>query len=530
MRVALYSRVSSQEQAQHGVSLAEQKGRLGAWAKMEGWKVAGLYSDGGFSGGNDNRPELQRLMEDARARLFDAVLVTKIDRFFRNTRLLLNYIHELEQHQVIFMAQAEGVNTAEGGIGKVTLNLLGAVAEWERERIGERIRDFRTHLASKGQWSSGRTTFGYRHDKKTKELVVDPLEAEAVRFIFETYIKGNIGIIRTAEVCNAKGLITPRPGRRQHTTWTQSAIRHVLTHPAYKGGPNETWPFKTPAIVSQETWEAAQRRLKNNKHFRAGNSHSPFQGLLRCGLCYHILRVGWSHNERRVIECVGRLRRLHLDDSPRCTLPRLDADQLEVRLNSEIKRIFNEPATLKKHILETVKNFELEKAGLERRLQPIQGNLDRIQKALTKLKVEYDLDQLSTEEYMVRVRGLKAKQADLERQSKEADPMLLRDLKEIEGQIKYLQGFAEFQDAIAEEYGRPAEVKADKRRSRTWAKSSPGDIMIGPFGESAPELMRKYGLAAFVYPDHIEIKGNLGMGRKANITPDCRSGRYPRFQ
>jgi len=350
MRAALYTRVSTQEQAQHGISLSEQKERLEAWGKIEDWEITDIYTDDGYTGGNDNRPDLQRLMADAKTGAFNIAAVTKIDRFFRNTRQLLNYIHELESHGVTFMAQAEGIDTSKPGMGKVILSMLGSVAEWERERIGNRVSDFRQHLANKGQWSSGRTPFGYRFNKDTKELIVDPLEAEAIKFIYKTYTERQTGIVQTAELANKEGVITPRAGRRKHTTWTQSAIRHVLTHPAYKGGPNESWPFKAPAIVTSGIWDTAQRQLAGNRHFRETENHNPFTGLLRCGLCGYTLRIGYNHNATQIWECPGRLKRLHLDGSPRCTLPRTPASTLTEYLAFKVTEIFSDPVKLEGYI------------------------------------------------------------------------------------------------------------------------------------------------------------------------------------
>ena len=101
VRAALYGRVSTQEQVKSGNSLEEQQERLKALAIMEQWQVAGIYVDEGVSGGTDNRPQLQNLMLDAKAGRFDLVAVTKIDRFFRKTRLLLNYIEDLKQYNVV---------------------------------------------------------------------------------------------------------------------------------------------------------------------------------------------------------------------------------------------------------------------------------------------------------------------------------------------------------------------------------------------------------------------------------------------
>lgn len=538
MRAALYTRVSSQEQAQHGVSLNEQKERLEMWAKLEGWEVAGLYSDEGYSGGTDNRPDLQRLMADAKAKNFDVVAVTKIDRLFRNTRLLLNYIHDLESFGITFVAQAEGIDTSKPGMGKIILSMLGSVAEWERGRIGDRVKDFRRHLTNKGQWSSGRTPFGCRFNKQTKELVIDPLEAEAIRFIFNAYTENQLGIVRTAELCNQQRMITPRAGRRKHTTWTQSAIRHVLTHPGYKGGPNEAWPFKTPAIVSPEIWQAAQRQLAGNRHFRATEGHNPLTGLLRCGLCGKALRIGYNHNKNTVWECPGRLKATHLDGSPRCTLPRLDSGYLVRWLVNETSRIFSDEDTLRKYIADTIKNLEKEQALLERKLRPIQSNTKRTQEAMQKADTMFELGRLSSEDYRARIAGLRKRLQELERQTIEADPLLLKQLAENDSALKYHRDLPQRLDVYVKHFEKML-IEPFKNKEPELSDDAKGLFNLGYIatildfnrkidnhnwvaspGEGIAQYLRQFGLYVYVHPRKLEIKGAI---RQINTSVSCNS-------
>lgn len=526
VKAALYSRVSTEEQASHGVSLAEQKERLELLAKLENWQVYDTYQDEGVSGGTDDRPELQRLMADARANRINLVAVTKLDRFFRNNRLMLNYLHELESYGVSFIAQSENIDTRTPGIGKIILNMFGSMAEWERDRIGQRISDFRQHLANKGQWSSGRTPFGYRFNKETKQLIIDPLEADAVKFIFNTYTSQQIGIIRTAELANKEGFITPRAGRRKHTTWTQSAIRHVLTHPAYKGGPNDNWQFNCPALVSPELWESTQRQLNSNRHFREAEGHNPFTGLLRCGLCGHTLRIGYNHNASQVWECPGRLKRLHLDGSPRCTLPRQKAQFLTENIINHVVDIFSNPDTLKKYINDTIKDLEKEKLALERRLKPIQANINRVNEAMKKADTMYELGRLSSEDYKARINGLRKQLKELEQKTTEADPLLLRQLSDNKEALEWYETIPERVNNLVES-GAEIGLKPGNTRYAmyllSYAFSKPREKLTGFDGKmiwgvheaGISDYLRQYGLFIYIHPDKIEIKGAI---RQTNIS------------
>ncbi|MFC1942346.1 recombinase family protein [Chloroflexota bacterium] len=564
-----YIRVSTQEQAEHGVSLSEQIERLHALAKMEGWQEIGTYIDEGYSGGTDNRPELQRLLNDAQAGLFNLVAVTKIDRFFRNTRLLLNYVHELEECGVAFVAQAEGIDTRNPGSGKLVLNMLGSIAEWERERIGDRISDFRQHLAGKGQWSSGKPPFGYRFNKQTKQLVIDPLEAEAVRFVFNTYVNKEVGIIKTAEIATSEGVALPRSGRRRHDIWTQSGVRFVLTQSAYKGGPNEGWQFKCPPIVTPELWDAAQRQLDGNRHFRVTDNHSPFAGLLRCGLCGHTLRIGYNHKTkwqaRQVWECPGRLKVTHLDSSPRCTLPRFLSNTLEEQLTDRVAEIFGDPDTLAKYVSETLGSLEKEKALLERKLRPLRSDTKRIHEAMEKADTMFQLSRLSKEDYSARLAGLRKRLSELERQSDAADPLLLKQLASNEKALNYyrtqLTHFKEQEvwlrsridrlpmvTSPVDDAGRPMSPlymslnppvsKAQRDRfindilvgSILGPADTPEETRPGQRGErtnGVSKYLRDFGLFVYVHPKKLEIKGVM---RQSNIIANYKSGRYQQFQ
>lgn len=498
IRVACYERVSTEEQAKRGVSLSEQRERLELWVKLEGGEVIEHYADVGVSGGTDNRPELQRLMYDAKMGSFDLVVVTKLDRFMRNTRLLLNYIHELEELGVGFAAQAEGIDTRKAGIGKIILALLGAVAEWERERIGERIKDFRSHLANKHRWSSGRTPFGYRFNKDSKELEIYQPEAEVVRYIFNHYINDSLGLIRLAERLNKEQKLTPRWGRRKHNFWTQSAVRYVLIHLAYKGEVTEDWQFKCPAIVEPTLWHLAQKRLMTNRHFKEAKSKAEFQGLLRCGLCGHTLRIGYDHNTKRKYECPGRGKKLHLAGSPRCSLPRFPAEELEKSLSTQIIDTFRQPKLLIEHMKQTLKGLEQEQQQLERRLNPLNSEMEQVKKRMDIADTKLEMGRIDPGLYKATIGGLQAKLRDIERRQREQDPGLLRAYKF--GKI----GLRVYQNLIDE-----------VAKASLYDKN--GDQIIKAFAGTPRELMARYGMVAFVYADHIQLKGTLFYTDKVDI-------------
>ena len=428
-RVALYCRVSSQEQAQHGVSLDDQRERLEAWVKARDYKIAHTYIEEGEFGWNDDRPQLRNLLLDARAGRFNLLAVTKIDRFFRNERLLKNYIYELENLNVKFVSLSEGVDTREAGAGKLLLALFGQFAEMEHDRISERVTDFRAHLANRGQWSSGRPPFGYRFNKETKQLEICDSEAEAIRFVFAHYTQPEaIGIIRLAELLNKSKYMPPRIFRDnpKNQCWTQTTIRHILTHPAYKGGPNDKWKFINPAIVSPEIWQQAQHRLASNKHFKpSNNSPALFRGKLRCGVCGRGLSLGYNHSSTLVYECPGRHKGTHLDGSARCTLPRLDVATTDKKVMRKIEYIIGNPDRLAKHIKKTLDALEFTKSEIFNQLKPLELEKAAIQEDMAIVNARLEKRQIDISSYNERIDKLELKLTDVERRMKEADPLQL---------------------------------------------------------------------------------------------------------
>jgi site-specific DNA recombinase len=223
-KIAIYARVSSREQAVEGVSIEAQTAALRAYAKSQAWEIVEEYVDRGFSGGTDDRPALKRLLTDAGRHRFSIVAVCKLDRFFRNLRLLLNHLHGLEELGIKFVSTQEGLDTSTP-YGKFAVQIMGVIAEFERGRIGERVRDSRRYLVSKGNWPGGRSTYGYHWLSKERKWEIVPAEAATVRHVYDLYVKNRISI-------NSIVTVLKKDGVRTHdgVEWRYSKVREMLAH------------------------------------------------------------------------------------------------------------------------------------------------------------------------------------------------------------------------------------------------------------------------------------------------------------
>ena len=267
-RCAIYTRKSSEEGLEQDFnSLHAQREACESFIKSqvgEGWKlVKTAYDDGGFSGGTMERPALQRLMGDIRQGLVDVVVVYKVDRLTRSLADFAKMVELFDAQRVSFVAVTQQFNTTTS-MGRLTLNVLLSFAQFEREVIGERIRDKIAASKRKGMWVGGGLPVGYEvHDRK---LVVHPGQARTVKQIFERYLElGSVRVLK--KDLDQRGIVSAtkvskKGKQRGGKPFSRGALYHLLSNPIYLGEirhKNERHPGQHEAIVSRELWERVQR-------------------------------------------------------------------------------------------------------------------------------------------------------------------------------------------------------------------------------------------------------------------------------
>ncbi len=336
--IALYCRVSTDEQAREGVSLSEQQERLKAYCLAMGWNTKLIvYVDDGYSAKNIDRPKLNALIKAVKNREISKIMVTKLDRISRKLLDLLNLIDLFQEHEVSFISISESFDTNTPS-GRLTLQVLGAVAEFERERIRERVFENMYHAASNGKWLT-QSPYGYKLEEK--ELVIDEKEAEIVKSVFNLFLEKGFGYYAIAKQLNEKGILS-----KFKKDWSIRTIKLMLTNPVYKG--TLVWNRKDSskkkrtekndaewvviddclsAIIEKNVWDAVQKKV-NSKQIapRAKTSPHLLGGILKCGKCGKGMSIGWSgskNNRYRVYRCSAN------KNKGTCTSKQYRADEVE---------------------------------------------------------------------------------------------------------------------------------------------------------------------------------------------------------
>ena len=270
VRCAIYIRVSTDQGLEQDFnSLDAQYDASQAYIRSQahaGWTLLrGKYDDGGFSGGNTDRPALQRLLGDVRAGKIDVIVVYKVDRLTRSLADFVKLVELFDGHNVSFVSVTQQFNTTTS-MGRLTLNVLLSFAQFEREVTSERIRDKIAASKRKGLWVGGMAPLGY--DTKDRKISVNEAEAERVRTIFRGYLKlGSLNLLMAD--LRKRGIVTKVRTLKTGETiggipFTRGPLAHLLRNRFYisevtfKG---DVLKGEQPAILDEDLFAAVQAKL-----------------------------------------------------------------------------------------------------------------------------------------------------------------------------------------------------------------------------------------------------------------------------
>ncbi|WEB18297.1 recombinase family protein [Staphylococcus haemolyticus] len=260
-RIGAYIRVSTERQVE-GYSIEGQITQIEQYCQFNSYELVDIYADRGISGKSMNRPELQRMLKDAKNGKLDCVMVYKTNRLARNTSDLLTIVEELHRQNVEFFSLSERMEV-KNSTGKLMLQILASFSEFERNTILENIYTGQHQRALEGYYQ-GNLPLGYNNipDNK-KELMINQHEANIVKYIFESYAKGH-GYRKIANALNHKGYVTSKGN-----PFSISAVTYILSNPFYIG---------KIQFAKYKDWNDKRRKGLNDKPVIAEGKHAPIIG------------------------------------------------------------------------------------------------------------------------------------------------------------------------------------------------------------------------------------------------------------
>jgi site-specific DNA recombinase len=398
IRCAIYTRKSTEEGLEKNFSSLDAQ-REAALAyiqsqKHEGWKCLPVrYDDGGFTGGNMERPALKRLLADVEAGQIDSVITYKVDRLSRSLLDFARIIGIFEKHHVAFVSVTQQFNSATS-MGRLVLNVLLSFAQFEREIISERTRDKIAATRRKGKWSGGLPLLGYDVDRTGPRLVVNPKEAARVRAIFDLYLQhqGLLSVVRELERrgWRTKVWVTRKGRKMGGKPFTKTSLHKLLTNATCAGKlryKTELHKGEHPAIVDPFKWQKVQHLLQGNRHCGAlvrNASGAILKGLLHCRPCgcaitpTHATKGG---KRFRYYVCSVAQKRGY----DRCLSQSVPAGQMERIVVEQIAKLGRDPGRLKTILTEASKqrgtrlaDLEGERRGLEQELARAQALMENL--------------------------------------------------------------------------------------------------------------------------------------------------------
>ena len=436
MRVGFYTRISTDEDHQK-YSLDAQRDRLDAYCKSQydEYEVIKLYRDAS-SGTNMNRPGLEEMLYDAENKLFDTLIVFRVDRLSRNVRQLAQMVETLTEFGVVLRSSTEPFDTSNSA-GKMMLQMLGVFAEFEHATIVERTKAGMERKARNGEWGGGFVPYGYQNVEG--EIVIDEEEAAIVRRMFRNYVHGKKGATKIFKELNDAGL-----RKRSGVLWDNRAIIIILKNPFYTGvirWKESIFEGKHKGIISKEIFDKAQAILKkrnvqsNGNRFKKGSDFF-LTGLVFCSKCGKGL-VGRAANRNghrhKYYACSNRS--YHRG----CDLPFIRADIVEVLTIKEIKAIFLKPELLER-VWQLVdqqlreqcpdKSKELRKIMID--IEKTKTALDRYFEAFETGTLKGDVLSEKIEKLNLRLQQLEEEKVNLEGQIQELEIAALNTTSIIE--------------------------------------------------------------------------------------------------
>lgn len=384
MNVAIYLRVSTPEQKEHGYSLGEQQERLAAYCKAKGWRLVKTYEDGGYTGANLDRPAIQRLMHECG--IYDLVLVWKLDRLSRSQKDTLSLIEHFKEQGTAFASMQENFDTSTA-FGMAMVGILSVFAQLEREQIKERMSMGKEGRAKSGKYHGGKPPIGYDYDSNTGKLVPNE-EADQVVNIYRMFLEGvsQYDIAKYAHN-NYVSKVTPYNN--------DTIIRKILRNPVYIGTikhRNNLVADSHPPIIDKDTFDRAQViNEKNAANHRHVSRKRILYSRVFCS-CGQSMRLHYV-NDYGYYECYGSIH--HTTKRGGCG-NRIRIEKVEEAVKNNILSL--KFSDIKPKVIEKKDNT---------------AELRKIEKQIARLLDLYQIDSIPIGEVKQRIEALERKKSSL---------------------------------------------------------------------------------------------------------------------
>jgi len=406
VRCAIYTRKSTEEGLQQEFnSLDAQREASEAFIasqKNEGWQViTDHFDDGGYTGGNMDRPALKRLLAAVEARAVDCIVVYKVDRLSRSLLDFSRIIEVFDRNGVSFVAVTQQFNTTSS-LGRLTLNILLSFAQFEREIISERTRDKMSAARRKGKWIGGHPVLGYDIDPKGGRIIVNPVEAEQVRSLFGLYLSQG-SLLPVLQETQRLGFVskqwTTEDGKvRGGKPFTRGSLHATLTNVLYTGMVDHKgalYAGEHDRIIDQETWDRVHENLQNNGSTKGAVVRNKLGALLRgllfcvpCGapmmhtytmrkakryryyVCYNAQQQGWQN----------------------CETKSVSAQAVETAVLDSIRRIGSDPKLTESVAAEALDEMARRRRDLEQEAETQRRSLRQLNQELVREAADTSVD------------------------------------------------------------------------------------------------------------------------------------------
>ncbi|WP_049372320.1 cassette chromosome recombinase CcrC, partial [Staphylococcus epidermidis] len=459
-KIALYSRVSTSEQSEHGYSEKEQEQLLikEVMKNFPGYDYE-TYTDSGISGKNiEGRPAMKRLLQDVKDNKIEMVLSWKLNRISRSMRDVFNIIHEFKEHDVGYKSISENIDTSNAS-GEVLVTMFGLIGSIERQTLISNVKLSMNAKARSGEAITGRV-LGYKLSlnplTQKNDLVIDENEAHIVREIFDLYLNHNKGFKAITTILNQKGYrtINQKP-------FSVFGVKYILNNPVYKGyvrfNNHQNWAVqrrsgksdkndvilvkgKHEAIISEDVFDQVHEKLAS-KSFKPGRPIGGdfyLRGLIKCPECgnnmvcrrtYYKTKKSKERTIKRYYICSS----FNRSGSSACHSNSINAEVVERVINVHLNRILSQPDIIKQIASNVIEELKQKHSNQTE----IKYDIDSLEKQKAKLKTQQERllelfldDQMDSE-------MLKAKQSQMNQQ-----------LEVLDQQIKEAQQANQSQDEI----------------------------------------------------------------------------------